>query len=163
MGKYRIYIDETGNSDLGSSDNHNHRFLSLTGIIIDLDYVESFLYPDMEKFKKQYFFSHPDEPIIFHRKEMVQKRPPFHVLKDPETEIRFNSELLHKLNLWDYKVITVLIDKKEHKELYSVWRYDPYHYCLALLMERYYSFLKDNKQCGDVMVESRGAKEDMRL
>ena len=27
--KYRIYIDETGNPDLDSSDNPNHRFLSL--------------------------------------------------------------------------------------------------------------------------------------
>ena len=28
--KYRMYIDEVGNSDLGASDNPNHRYLSLT-------------------------------------------------------------------------------------------------------------------------------------
>ncbi len=33
MTKYRIYIDEVGNPDLGSSDDPNHRFLSLTGVI----------------------------------------------------------------------------------------------------------------------------------
>ena len=40
--KYRIYIDETGNSDLKSSDEPNHRYLSLTGVIITLEYVRKF-------------------------------------------------------------------------------------------------------------------------
>jgi len=30
--KYRLYIDEVGNSDLGSSKDPNHRYLSLTGL-----------------------------------------------------------------------------------------------------------------------------------
>ena len=34
--KYRIYIDEVGNPDLASSENPNHRFLSLTGVILEL-------------------------------------------------------------------------------------------------------------------------------
>ena len=34
--KYRIYIDEVGNPDLESSENPNHQFLSLTGVIIEL-------------------------------------------------------------------------------------------------------------------------------
>ena len=62
--KYRIYIDEVGNPDLGSSDNPNHRFLSLTGVILELDYVQSILHPQMEKLKEKFFKSHPDEPII---------------------------------------------------------------------------------------------------
>jgi hypothetical protein len=33
MTKHRIYIDEVGNPDLESSDDPNHRFLSLTGVI----------------------------------------------------------------------------------------------------------------------------------
>lgn len=43
MEKYRIYIDEVGNPDVESSDNPNHRFLSLTGVIIDLEYVRNVL------------------------------------------------------------------------------------------------------------------------
>ena len=43
--KYRIYIDEVGNPDLESSDNPNHRFLSLTGIILELSHVESIVHP----------------------------------------------------------------------------------------------------------------------
>ncbi len=60
-------------------------------------------------------------------------------------------------------MISVCLDKKKHKETYATWRYDPYHYCLAVLLERFVFFL-GRKDChGDVMAESRGGKEDMRL
>ncbi len=41
--KYRMYIDEVGNSDLNSSDNPLHRYLSLTGVIVGLGYVRDIL------------------------------------------------------------------------------------------------------------------------
>ena len=37
--KHRMYIDEVGNSDLGASQDPNHRYLSLTGVVFDLAYV----------------------------------------------------------------------------------------------------------------------------
>ena len=46
--KYRMYIDEVGNSDLGASDNPNHRYLSLTGVIFDLIYVQEVVFPEVE-------------------------------------------------------------------------------------------------------------------
>ena len=164
MRKFRIYIDETGNPDLNSSDNPNHRFLSLTGVIIDLEYVKNVLAPDLDKFKIKFFDPHPDEPIILHRKEILNKRHPFENLRNPEVEKKFNICLLKNLKEWNYKIITILIDKKEHKEKYQSWKYDPYHYCLGVLMERYLFFLEEeNDNVGDVMIESRGGKEDMRL
>jgi len=72
--KYRIYIDEVGNPDLERSDNPNHRFLSPTGVILELGHVESIVHPQMETLKAKYFRSHPDEPVIFHRKEMVNAK-----------------------------------------------------------------------------------------
>jgi len=119
--KYRLYVDEVGNPDLNSSADENHRFLCLAGIIVDLDYVIRVLSPDLEALKVRYFGSHPDEPIILHRKEMLYKKPPFTTLRNPETENRFNNELLYKLHEWDYSVITVIIDKREHSEKYSTW------------------------------------------
>jgi len=161
--KYRIYIDEVGNPDLESSDNPNHRFLSLTGIILELGHVESIVHPQMETLKAKYFRSHPDEPVIFHRKEMLNAKPPFESLKDPETHKIFDRELLNLIESWEYIVITVCLDKKKHKETYTTWRYDPYHYCLAVLLERFIFFLNRMNSQGDVMTESRGGKEDMRL
>ena len=74
--KYRLYIDEVGNSDLGSSRDPNHRYLSLTGIILDLEHVSTTVFPAIEALKHDYFDSHPDEPIILHRKELVNKKYP---------------------------------------------------------------------------------------
>lgn len=55
------------------------------------------------------------------------------------------------------------LDKRKHKETYTVWRYDPYHYCLAVLLERFVFFLNRRASRGDALAESRGGKEDTRL
>lgn len=161
--KYRIYIDEVGNPDLGSSENQNERHLSLTGVILELGYVDSVVFPRLESLKKKHFGSHPDEPVILHRKELVGKKPPFHALSDPDADHLFKTELLALLQDLDFTVITVAIDKLDHKNRYSVWRFDPYHYCLRVMLERFVPFLEERRTRGDVMAESRGGKEDMRL
>lgn len=163
MTKYRIYIDEVGNSDLECSNIPNHRFLSLTGVILELGHIEHCVHPQMESLKAKYFRSHPDDPIIFHRKEMLNARPPFEALKDNVLRQQFDEELIRLLETWRYTVITVCLDKKKHKEAYATWRYDPYHYCLAVLLERFAFFLGRENALGDVMAESRGGKEDIRL
>lgn len=163
MTKYRIYIDEVGNNDLESSDNPNHRYLSLTGLIFELNYVKDVVTPALEKLKQKYFPYHPDEPVILHRKELVNKKFPFDSLKDKIIEENFNSEFIQLLKDLDYLVVSVLIDKKEHKLKYQTWKYDPYHYCMEILIERFFFFLESVDSVGDVMVESRGGKEDMRL
>ena len=140
----------------------DHRFLCLTGVIFELDYVSKILSPEVEGMKKQFFGSHPDEPIIFHRKEIIHKKPPFSVLLNPDIEKDFNKAILDNLGSWDYKVISVIIDKKEQNQRYSTWKYDPYHY-QEILVERFRLFLDLKKAKGDIMFESRGGKEDERL
>jgi hypothetical protein len=161
--KYRCYIDEVGNTDLESSDNPNHRFLSLTGVILELDYVKTTVQPQLEALKNRFFHPHPDDPLIFHRKEMVNRRAPFEALLNPVVRDEFDRELLRLLAAWDYVVVSVCLDKKKHKETYQTWRYDPYHYCLAVLLERYIFFLNVANAQGDVLAESRGGKADRRL
>ena len=132
-------------------------------MIIELGYVSETLFPDIENLKVKYFKSHPDDPIILHRKELVNAKYPFNVLKDEKVKRKFDKELLAFLTQWEYSAITVCLDKKVHKDTYKVWRYDPYHYCLALLLERYTFFLEQKETQGDVVAESRGGKEDKRL
>lgn len=158
-----MYIDEVGNSDLGASLNPNHRYLSLTGVIASLEYVTSDLNPRIEDLKRRYFGAHPDEPLILHRKELVNQRPPFAALRDPAIRVAFDGELLDLVRTLDYVVITAVIDKLEHLNRYQRWSFDPYHYCLTILLERFVLWLEDRDERGDVMAESRGKKEDMRL
>lgn len=163
MIKYRLYIDESGNSDLNSSDNPNHRYLAVTGVAMSLEYVAKKVSPELEKLKNSFFGSHPDEPVILHRKEMIFRKHPFDILTNPFTKEEFNKVLLELLNEWEYIVFSVVIDKKELKERYHSWQFDPYHYCLTILIERYVLFLEETDALGDVMAESRGSKEDNRL
>ena len=115
-----MYVDECGNPDLKSSDNPIHRFLSLTGVIISLDYVREVLNPQIESLKTNYFGSHPDDPVILHRKELVNAKYPFEVLRDKKIRMQFDVELLELLENWEYTVVTVCLDKIAHKEAYAV-------------------------------------------
>ena len=161
--KYRIYIDEVGYNDMRSSTDPNHRFLCLTGVVFDIDYIKATVNPDVESLKTKYFNSHPDEPVIFHRKELVNKKYPFNSLHNEKTEQAFNINFLALLEKWNFQTISVLIDKLEHKNRYETWRFDPYHYGMSIMFERYFLLLNQIDQVGDMMFESRGGKEDLNL
>ena len=161
--KFRMYVDEVGNSDLGASQDPNHRYLSLTGVVLELGYVDSHVFPELEALKRKYFGSHPDDPIVLHRKELVNQKPPFDALRDLATQDAFNQDVLAFLSRTAFTVFTVVIDKLEHQQRYQVWKFDPYHYCLLVLVERYVLWLRRRQSIGDVLAESRGGKEDRRL
>jgi hypothetical protein len=161
--KYRLYIDEVGNPDLKSSTDPNHRYLSLTGVVLELGYVDRTVFPMVEALKRRYFKSHPDEPVVLHRKELVNRRPPFEALRNPETGLAFDHDLSEFLLALECAVVTVTLDKLRHREMYQVWRFDPYHHCLAALVERYVLWLERRAATGDVMAEARGGREDRRL
>lgn len=94
---------------------------------------------------------------------MVNRRPPFQALRDKKIEELFNQTLINALQRWQFLTITIVIDKKAHRDQYAVWRHHPYHYCLSVMLERFVLFLHYNNHRGDVMVESRGGKEDEKL
>lgn len=161
--KYRLYIDEVGNSDLGSSKDPNHRYLSLTGVILEMDYASTTVSPAINALKRDYFEPDFDETVILHRKELVNKKYPFESLRDPAIEKAFNQNLLNLLQTLDYSVITVVIDKLEHSQRYQHWRFDPYHYGLTVMVEQYVLWLKSKNAVGDVLAEARTGKADLRL
>jgi len=160
---YRIYIDEVGTPDLKHTDDPNNRVLSLTGVICEADHMLNVIQPEMEGIKRKYFQTDADEPVILHRKELVNKAEPFETLRDPEVEASFNADLLEALRNWEYRVVTVAIDKQAHKEQYAVWLHEPYHYCLKVLIERYVFVLEAGGHRGDVMIEHRNRREDTKL
>lgn len=162
--KYRMYVDEVGNATMRSNrGTANERYLSLTGIIATLDHVRTVLAPTLEQLKQTYFDSHPDYPVILHRKELLHKAPPFSALRDPNLEKAFNLDLLELIEGSAITVVTVVIDKVEHSERYGQWAAHPYHYCMQILVERFCLLLASLGATGDVMAESRGGKEDMAL
>lgn len=163
MNKFRMYVDESGNSDTGESIKESNRFLCLTGVIFDLDYVNNVLAKELEEFKGKYFGINADNPVVLHRKDIMNYRGKFSVLKNKDLREQYNKELLENLSKWQYSIISVLIDKKEIVETYKQWAKHPYHFCLEVLLEKYCKFLQDNNAVGDIMIESRNKEDDKRL
>lgn len=163
--KYRMYIDEVGSASMKGPLEGKNRYLSLTGIIMELGHVDGVAAPAVEALKRRHFKTHVDDPIIFHRRELAGRLYPFKELMDSVAEQRFNTDLLEMMNSLEYTVCTVAIDKLQHEERYKVWRFDPYHYCLLILVERLVLWLegKGAGDSGDVLAEARGGKEDRRL
>lgn len=186
--RYRLYIDESGDHSYGKKElrrltvskdrkmivdasfehypeleSDTKRYLSLTGCIISAEYYRTVFQPKFEELKQKHFPHNPDEPVILHRKDIINRKGPFWRLRDSVYEKSFNESLLLYLNQMEYTLITVVIDKKAHIERYEHFAYHPYHFCLAAMLERYCGLLHFYSAQGDVMAESRGGAEDRQL
>lgn len=160
---YRIYIDEVGNHDLASSKNDQERYLTLFGVWMTASEVTNKLQPEMREIKLHFFQEDPDEPIVFHRKEISKYQKCFSVLGNREVRDAFGNRMLQAYREWNYFCAAVTIDKREHLSKYSVWHYAPYHYCFEVLLERYVLFLHYRGLRGDVIAESRSTQADQNL
>jgi hypothetical protein len=163
MRRYRLYVDESGDHSYQDIEDPARRYLGLIGCLVDGEVYRTRFQPGLEALKQAHFPHSPDEPVILHRRDIVNRRGPFWRLRDSENERRFNDDLLQFLAEEEYLLISVVIDKKAHVERYHGAAYHPYHYCLAALLERYCAFLNWFNAEGDVMAESRGGREDEQL
>lgn len=158
---YRLFIDEVGHDNLSTANDPNERYLCLLGVILDLETANKHLTETMTALKVAVFKT---PTVVLHRREIIDKKPPpFNLLNHPGTRAIFDERLLNLIATCDYKVIVVLIDKKEHLQRYAVWRSHPYHYCLKAMMERYVMHLEALRANGDVMAEWRGVKPNRKL
>lgn len=117
----------------------------------------------MEALKQKHFPHDPDEPVVLHRSDIINCKGPFWRLRDEIRRKTFDEDILHLFSNQTYVLVTVVIDKKAHKERYGEAAFHPYHYCLAAVLERYCGFLNHFNAKGDVMVENRQGTEDRKL
>lgn len=160
---YRLYIDESGDHTYFSLDVASKRYLGLTGCIIEKEYYKAAFHPALEKLKQKHFHYDPDDPVILHRNDIINKRGAFWRLKNGKNLKSFNTDFLKFLEKEQYVIISVVIDKKAHQERYGKAAFHPYHYCIATMLERYCGYLNFYNAQGDVMAESRKGREDRLL
>lgn len=164
MARYRMYVDETGDHSLRSIKDSFNKYLSLTGIIIKADNAVNHLYPSFESLKQKYFPHHcKDNPVVFHRTDIVARRGPFACLQDEEIRQQFDLDLLLSMMEAEFEIVTVLIDKDKFNRKYTKWKTDTYHYCMRCLVERFHRHLYTNKGVGDIMFETRNPNADKKL
>lgn len=166
--KYRIYIDESGDHACHPYevfDKPEKRYLGLTGCLFDMSNYPAFQI-EIERLKTKHFAEYPyrdhDEPLVLHRKAMINRRGAYSLLRDPANEQLFNHDLLALIRSTPFTIISVVIDKKAHLQRYKYPEH-PYYYCLEVILERYCGYLDHIGARGDVMAESRGRTEDSAL
>lgn len=160
--RYRIYLDESGDHVYRATQESAHRFLGLLGCWFkNTDYL---LFHDaLEELKKRYFHHHPDNPVILHREDIINRRKVFKTLQDDQKRAEFDNDLLNVVQAADFRVVIVVIDKASLRALYGEGAGHPYHIGLGFLLQRYAGYLNHINRVGDVMAEARGGKEDALL
>jgi hypothetical protein len=160
--RYRLYIDESGDHTYEQVDTVAHRFLALLGVWFDLGSDYTAFAGDLERFKLSLFGPRPDNPVILHRSDIINRKGAFGILCDEAKRERFDADLLEVVSRARFKMVCVVLDKQQHRAQY-VDPFHPYHYCLAAMLERYSGWLNYKNTLGDVMAESRGKEEDLQL
>ncbi|HXL49303.1 MAG TPA: DUF3800 domain-containing protein [Xanthobacteraceae bacterium] len=159
--RYRLYFDETGHGDLRAAEKDpNQRYLSLTGLVIRQDRHDSDTTKQLNTLKTDVFGK---ENVILHRREIIDAKGDFAVLRDGEVRAKFNADFAALVGRLSRPAFTVSIDKQEHLKKYKVWQFNPYHYALTCLLERFVLWLHYSGNIGDVMGEARGPKHDAQL
>lgn len=161
--RFRLYVDESGDHTYKHLGDPSKKYLGLTGILIESQTYRTQFHPGLEKLKQNHFPHDPDFPLVLHRKELINRNGAFRSLLNPTNEKEFNKDLLEFLSFQDYRIFSVAIDKEAHESRYGAAAFHPYHFCLAVLMERCCGYLNLIGARGDIMAESRGGSEDMQL
>jgi hypothetical protein len=159
--RFRLYIDESGDHVFKHLEEEGHRYLCLLGCWFRGRDYRAF-HQELEAFKQHHIPHNPDEPVILHREDIINRRRAFWRLRNPDKAQAFDHDLLALIRRAEFKIVAVVIDKKELKARYPTPAH-PYHLAMGFLLQRYCGFLNHINRCGDVMAESRGGYEDRLL
>jgi hypothetical protein len=158
---YRLYLDESGDHVFRDTAPEAHRFLCLLGCWFQGKHYRAF-HDNWEAFKQRHIPHNPDEPVILHREDIINKRKCFWRLRDPYTERAFNADLLDLIDNSVFRFTGVIIDKYTLRTKYEAPAH-PYHLGLGFMLQRYCGHLNYINRRGDVMAEGRGGLEDRLL
>jgi len=160
--RYRLYLDESGDHVFRRMEHSAHRFLCLLGCWFKNDAYVVF-HNELEALKQQFFPHNPDDPLILHREDIINRRGPFKTLQDPTIGAAFDQALLDLICAADFRLVSLVIDKGRLQERYGEMTTHPYHLAVGFMLQRYARFLNRINRKGDVLTESRGGREDRLL
>jgi|SRR5580693_4008356 hypothetical protein len=98
---FRIFVDDVGHHDMKSSEDPEQRYLGLTGVVMRLDYERGVFSESLNRIKLDAFGS---TGVILHRREVMNRTPPFDVLKDGRLSQAFDAAILALIGEAQYKV-----------------------------------------------------------
>jgi hypothetical protein len=157
--RYRLYLDESGDHVYREVEDIPHRFLCLLGSWFqNPDYLQ--FHNSLEKVKTQYFSHHPDDPVVLHREDMINRRKAFKILRHDDVRRQFDGDLLEVVSKAQFRIVAVVIDKLALRTAYGEQAAHPYHLAMGFMLQRYAGYLNHMNRVGDVLAEARGGVED---
>ena len=163
FGDYLIFVDESGDHNLGASIDKDFPVFVLMFLVVNKHEYTDKIVPAFQKLKLKYW---GHDQVIFHEREIRKKTGYFKLFDQcPSVKHSFYDDLNGVMGTLNYHLFPVLIDKKKHQQKYTAPEH-PYHLALEFGMERVHRFLKSKRQVGNkisVVFESRGLKEDKEL
>lgn len=160
---YRLYMDEVGTDSLTHVDKDKHRYLSLTGLVIDIQHSATKLEPNMNWIKANILKHDPDDPIILHRTDILGRKGQFSILNSEDVCARFDASILRLAKSTEFTAITAFIDKQAMLKKHNWRQKEPYLYLMQIMVEKYVQFLERKGSIGDIMPEARGNPKDASL
>ncbi len=162
--RFRMFIDDTGEVDNAATNDDQRRFASITGVIFEWKHYYHTFVPKFRDLRSLHFgLTKHNRPPILQRRAIIGREGKFVVLKEAANEAKWNADSLQMYKTYDYKVVTVCIDKVAFYYHHPGWRNKIYLLLIQNAIERYYYFLKSMNGCGDVMAESLGPNPDQSL
>jgi hypothetical protein len=124
--RYRIYLDESGDHvfhDEARLHEPGHRYLALVGCWFAQGAGYVSFQRALEELKQKHFPHNPDEPVILHRKELINTSRSFWRLRDQVIREAFDEDLFRLIATTVFVVAGVCVDKLALKQRYP----DPFH------------------------------------
>src|SRR3989344_4594098 len=146
MQPYKLLsLDETGKA----SFQHPSKLFVLSGVVIP-EKIKARIDSKMRKLKKEFF---GDSDLIFHARDMIRQKVPFHILRETKKELEFYSRFISFLNNEEISFFFVITNKATAQK--ANWQ-------LATILRRSYlkiladftRHLKTTKFNGKIITES---------
>ncbi|MBN2466345.1 hypothetical protein JXD38_12065, partial [candidate division WOR-3 bacterium] len=115
--RFRLYLDESGDHVLKALEKEQHRYLCLLGCWFKGDAYAGF-HAELEAFKQTHTPHSPDEPVVLHREDIVNRRGPFWRLRDEQAREAFDRDLVDLISRTDFSLVAIVIDKAELRAKY---------------------------------------------
>jgi hypothetical protein len=162
-GTHRLYLDILGDEALDQGPGSGGGYLAFLGVWFrQADDYASFA-EDLARMKRRVFGPRFDEPVLFRRRDIINRRGPFHRLKGPDVAERFQRDLATCIERARFTLVSVVLDKHQMFAGRPPRPGHPTQDGLVALLKRYCGWLGFSKARGDVMAQSRGGREDLTL
>jgi hypothetical protein len=159
MNSNFLFIDESGDHSLNNI-NADFPIFALLGLVINSAEYDK-LSEEINSFKIKYFKT---TDVILHSRDIRKCEGAFSILFNLKVKEAFYADLNLILSKSNFLLVASTILKKKHIEQYGKLADDPYEIALTFVLERVlFEFDKRNNNSKiDVIIESRGKKEDLK-